>query len=185
LHLFSFGLVDGEFLHEFFCFDGGLLEFWLHDDEFFLHVFHCLVGLKQLVESVLKTRNGQSRLFLLVPENALVGRQQFQVDGRRHMVDPAQFTLEPHRLLLDALVDRLEYVHEGIQFSLEAQFQLDFLELPLSNSDEGLFGPLAEPVDGGAVDEGGEHAESRGDGVADGAHADDDVDVAFDPGEIH
>ena len=38
-----------------------------------------------------------------------------------------------------------------------------------------------EPVDGAAVDEGGEHAEAVAEGISNGAHGEDHVEVLFDP----
>lgn len=101
------------------------------------------------------------------------------------MVDPAELCLKLDGLLLDAFVDGLEDFDEGVELPLESELDFDVLELPLADADEGLLGPLAEPVDGGAVDEGGEHAEAGGEDLAHGAHADDVVNVALDPGEVH
>ena len=40
--------------------------------------------------------------------------------------------------------------------------------------------PLREPVDGAAVDKGGEHSAARAEGVSDWTHAEDDVQFVLD-----
>lgn len=52
------------------------------------------------------------------------------------------------------------------------------LECRLRHTEQRLFWPFSEPVDGTAVHKGGKHATTRPEGAANGAHAQHDVQVA-------
>ena len=66
-----------------------------------------------------------------------------------------------------------------LEFSdlLTSDTQLYFFETLHGNFEQGIFRPLAEPVDGGAVYVCREHAQAVPEGFSDRAHAEDDVEV--------
>jgi hypothetical protein len=65
------------------------------------------------------------------------------------------------------------HVHEGHVFcdlvlQLQAWDYGDFLEESLSDTDKGILGPLVEPINGGTINETGEHTGSYTESVTDG-----------------
>ena len=70
------------------------------------------------------------------------------------------------------------------KFFLDIELDGIVLELASPDSNESLFGPFSEPVDGAAVDERREHSESGGEGVAQGTHSQNQVDVLPDSEQI-
>jgi hypothetical protein len=55
LHLLSLGFINGQFGHELISLDGGFFQLRLHFGELDLHFFDGIVGLEELIETVLKS----------------------------------------------------------------------------------------------------------------------------------
>jgi hypothetical protein len=66
--------------------------------------------------------------------------------------------------------------HERTSISL-LDSQLNFRKEPLGHSHEGILRPVLKPVDGAAVDEGGELPKSVPKVVSDGTHGEDNVEL--------
>lgn len=76
--------------------------------------------------------------------------QQLQVARGRHIVIPPQLLIIPFRELRHPHL----HIHTNVHESLPNSLVLDFHggeEVVVGGRNEGLFWPLEEPVDGGAV----------------------------------
>lgn len=158
LHLLSLGFIHSEFGHELIGLYGGFFELWLHLCEFDLHFFDGIVGLEQLIETVLKSWDRETGLFTLIPEDSFVSIQKFKINGGCDMVDSAQFCLERDGLLFDAFVDGLEDLHKDIQLPFKSQLNFDLSQLTLTDTNQGFFRPFREPVNRTSVDQRWEHS---------------------------
>lgn len=158
LHLFGFCLINSKFCHELISLDWGFFKLRLHFSQFNLHLFDCIVGLEELIETVLESWDWETGLFTLVSEDSLVSVQKFKINCRRDVVDSAQLCLERDWLLLNTFMDRLEDLYEDIQLSFKSQLNLNLGQLPLTDADQGFFRPFREPVDGTSIDQWREHS---------------------------
>lgn len=77
-----------------------------------------------------------------------------------------------------------EHLYKWRDFALNTKFCLIINKLAFADVDKCFFWPFCEPVDGGAVDEWGEHSESSGKLAAEGTHDNDHVNVSFDSYQI-
>lgn len=82
-------------------------------------------------------------------------------------------------------MDGLKHLHKDIELPLESKLDLYLGKLSFTDSQKGFLRPLTKPVDGTSIDQTGEHSEPGSKSLPNGTHAHDDVDVPFDPGQIH
>lgn len=104
---------------------------------------------------------------------------------------PAELIIVSLALGLDTLV----YVHTSCQhtiqllaaisFSITGRAKLQVSTEAPGNTLEGLQGPVVEPINGGAVDKGGEHAQALPEGVTNRAEAQYQVQGCSDPAATH
>ncbi len=120
-----------------------------------------LIRFQQLLQTVGHTLPRRRNLPLLVREHARVERDQLQVGGGRRVIVPPQLTVEADRHRGHARVHLDAHVSERVHQALLAARPLQADEGARGDGEERVGRPLGEPVDGAAVDQGGEHAAAR------------------------
>eukprot|EP00906_Rhabdomonas_costata_P037985 RCo053603 len=143
--------------------------------EALLKVRHRDLRLVELLQTVDQPQLGLVDLPALLRQQPLKRGQELQVARRGDVVVAPQQVAKLLALLLHRLVH--EHAHRDHRLLHPSIPDLDCVEGIVRNGVQGLVGPGAEPVDGAAVDQSGEHSQAAAEDLALGAHAETDVDV--------
>ena len=155
LGLVSHGGVRGDHLDHLLHLHRRLLEHGLKLHELFLHHAHLLGGGLQLIETDLETLAHRLDLLSLLAKQTDERLQELEVRRGGDVVVPAEGVEELLRLSLDGLVDEHAALHDGGDEIGRLEGLCRLGQEGVGNGVERLERPLAEPVDGAAVDEEG------------------------------
>ena len=156
----------------------GLGELGLELDELLLHHVHLPLRVVDLLQAVVVTVLRVHDLRALAVEQAPEGADELEVRRRGHVKEPPHLTPVLLAHLGDSLLHLHAHVHEPRPRRL---LHLQGVEEVPGHGPERVLGPLREPVDGAAVDQGGEHAQPRAEGIPNGRHAQHHVEVCLAP----
>eukprot|EP00976_Prorocentrum_cordatum_P005192 102756-Prorocentrum_minimum.AAC.2 len=143
-----------------------------------LHELHLLRGEGELVQPVGVALALAGHLRLLDTQQCAEEAQQLQIAGGSDVVVAARLVLELLRQQLHVHVELLAHLHDVGPLLVR---QLHVLEELHRHRLQRVLRPRLEPVDGAAVDDGGELPQPLAEGVADGAEAQHDVQVELAP----
>ena len=170
-------LFDSDFFNLLGSFLCGYFEFGLQLNEIFLHVSDSGLGGNNFLMSVFVLVLIALDLVPLFLQKVLKGDDHFNVGSGSDIVLPLHFLPEHGCLFVGALVEVLDHFHAGI---LDWLLHVDGAKEFLRDCKQCILGPLAKPVDRAAINQRGEHSDSRSEVVANGGKAEHNVEVLLD-----
>mmetsp|Transcript_36696 Transcript_36696/g.116794 ORF Transcript_36696/g.116794 Transcript_36696/m.116794 type:complete len:681 (+) Transcript_36696:3332-5374(+) len=181
LDLLGAGLVLRNLFEEHLSVLRGALQDGLQLDKLLLHLVDDDVGLDKLVDAARIVRDLARHQLTLLGEHRRIEVEELQIRCGRGIRLAAELGKKLVARVRDGGLHVDDCFSDGILDHFVAK--VDLLEVALGHREQRVPRPLIEPVDGAAVDERGEHAAAHAEGVADGRHGEDDVQVLAD--ELH
>ena len=142
--------------------------------ELLLHARDALGRVVELAQADVVAALGRGDLRALDVEQRAEGAEQLEVRGGRHVVVALGLFQVGHRERGDRLLEVAHHLQDGLAHVV---LHRDVREEALGHGDQRVPGPRREPVDGAAVDERGELAQPRAEGLANRRHAQHHVQV--------
>eukprot|EP00964_Phaeocystis_antarctica_P055483 scaffold32640_cov63-Phaeocystis_antarctica.AAC.1 len=149
-------------------------ELGLQLGELLLHARDALGRVVELLQADVVAALGRRDLGALDVEQRAEGAEQLEVRRGRHVVVALGLLQVGRRERGDRLLEVAHHLQDGLAHDV---LHRDVLQEALGHGDERVPGPRREPVDGAAVDERGELAQPRAEGLADRRHAQHHVQV--------
>mmetsp|Transcript_49832 Transcript_49832/g.161159 ORF Transcript_49832/g.161159 Transcript_49832/m.161159 type:complete len:354 (+) Transcript_49832:4318-5379(+) len=175
--LFGNGLLLVDLDDELGCLLLALLDDRLHACQIDLQLVDDVASLVKTLGTDLVPAELHRQVSLLEAEQISEEPDQLQIRGRRHVRPPPQLLEELIGRAPRRAVDDGRNLRELAQNELQLQLLRRLFVVPLGHRNEGLIGPWIEPIDGGAINDGGELPATSAKAFADGRESQHDVQV--------
>lgn len=139
-------------------------------------------GLGQHFETSDKSLLGLADINSLLLQNNSVHGKQLKERGGGHVVTSRELFLEFDGFNFDGLMDALEHFNTGVQVLTKVNIGAG--NLTATDTEQGLLGPLREPIDSCASDKGGETTDTGSENLTEGRHSDNHMNVTLNSAQV-